>query len=1311
MSDIQTRPFSKDYSGLINQSVIAIGLTVICVTSHEVMKRRRRGPHPPKELGSVESWQFGYLYQGRSWARNPAPPVPQGWPLSWVKEVIKTPQARFNDLRGIDAALYVRFLQGCLYYVLLQTFTTVPILLPIHVHFSPDDVATKSMTRASIASLVLTSEGQELLWIHVCLLFWLTLTWVATLFYICNGVFKFRATKIEEAARNAEANVLIEREGQYHPHPHPQFPFQDIPSFEPDRSLRGLRLRTVMVSNVPVELRSNQAMKEYFEYYMSRPIDMLSMGITSSTHPGLVDKFVAFGFNRVKRIPQHIPLPQSIGITRGRTEQAQRAQAGDIPVIERVVIARKMTELASLLERREEVLSALEEAHVKLAKKTLEAVAREIERRRVAVECSNMGGVVTGPSSGQVGDLESQVPATDSTAKVDLLVKTLAPFLKECHVPSKIRSSIRRNVKKTKIAFRRDGNWPSRGSEPDNDIVVLRNISNESQTPENQEKRFKTVWDALFSLPRSVLDPYQPLVHLSVLFRGKTVPAIDYYTAKLQILTRLIAQNRAKAVIDYDPVSTAFITFKDPKDARKACKYLAVHPENPLACLVTMAPQYEDIDWTRIMKSTFRAELIKDWVVSLGVWGFTIFWIFPVSLFVGLVSIQSIASFWPSLYNYLSHHPWQQEIIQSFLPTILVSLLAILIPLILLLIAKKAHRITTLSLIHDTIMIRYYKFLIVNVLVFFCVGVAVLQSFLTSFGNVSESNIVQVVADSFPSAGPFYVGWLIFTTAIHGSLELVMFGLPLFTYPSTSRQITPRKRAVGIRPRTFNFYYWLPNHLLVIHVCLLFALLNPLVVPFGLIYFAVETIRYSLDGLMFSQFVFVAYMAVLKKTVNLALAVVLFILTALLKLYMTRVCRDRFEQDDILEAGIVCDCGGTSQNQENGHVDEHIQPSSSNEKPNGSESRLSSRFRTWRLPRWINFSYTTDPRHLRLPPRRQPIPSRFIHSMERVPSRITLAESKPQADLSGGQHTGHAIVQGPHEGLDNEMSLVQRHPPHPIWDDEPRHDVPYDNPYYNKPITNALWLPRNPLGILDLDDTVDLRRSLTSEPGAGDLGLDVACSPTSAAVSPVYESSARSTDPEHGSMFPDIPKPFSGEEDIDLPEGIRSRVDGMNSKEKITSVDEHRPSLFRQRMSSTSTSPGLRVTRGPINRSRTVDEYATSFKPSSEGRPRAMSMLQSIEDSHQALDPLSDPATRPDQHAQAGLVQLPIPTAPQQRSRVSVIGNVTTGEAVLNEAIAEEQLAAEERLRKEEADGIQRSRQLAPAWLASWFYAKVATRS
>jgi hypothetical protein len=119
----------------------------------------------------------------------------------------------------------------------------------------------------------------------------------------------------------------------------------------------------------------------------------------------------------------------------------------------------------------------------------------------------------------------------------------------------------------------------------------------------------KTVWDALLSLPRTSLDAYQPLVNLSHLFRGKVVPSIDYYTAKLNLLTSLITENRAKAVTDYDPVSTAFVTFADPAEARRACKYLAVHPNNPLACLVTMAPAYQDIDWIRVMKSSHKGEV------------------------------------------------------------------------------------------------------------------------------------------------------------------------------------------------------------------------------------------------------------------------------------------------------------------------------------------------------------------------------------------------------------------------------------------------------------------------------------------------------------------------------------------------------------------------------------------------------------------------------------------------------------------------------------------------------------------------------
>ena len=75
------------------------------------------------------------------------------------------------------------------------------------------------------------------------------------------------------------------------------------------------------------------------------------------------------------------------------------------------------------------------------------------------------------------------------------------------------------------------------------------------------------------------------------------------------------------------------------------------------------------------------------------------------------------------------------------------------------LIAKKAQTISTLSTLHDRIMTRYYKFLIVNVLVFFCVGTAALQSTLLRLSSHTGTQLIQIVSDSFPTAAPFYVGW------------------------------------------------------------------------------------------------------------------------------------------------------------------------------------------------------------------------------------------------------------------------------------------------------------------------------------------------------------------------------------------------------------------------------------------------------------------------------------------------------------------------------------------------------------------------
>ncbi|KAK1232809.1 hypothetical protein PQX77_004035 [Marasmius sp. AFHP31] len=1360
MTDIQTRPFSKNYrrgrylwnidarvlippafnSGLINQTVIAIGITVLCVGGQELMKRTRRGKKQYKDdetLGSRETWEFGYLYQGRSWARFPSPPTPRGWLLSWVPQAVRFPEDKLNELRGLDAALYIRFLRGCFWFTLLHVLTTFPILFPIHLEFSEDDISTKSMTRASISSLVGSQHGKGLLWIHICLLFWVTLTWIANLLWIMHGTFKMRAENIARRAQNPPTDK------KYYPHPHPQYFFTDIPPEEVDFSNNGLRFRTIMVTNIPPQLRDEKTLQEYFEYYMSRKLEKPALGVNSTTQPGFINKSLAFIFNHARKIPAHLARSsEEDGITSG-----SQPNLDDKPVIERVVVARKMTELSSSLERREEILRSLETAHIKLAQKALYDVKSAMKRKEdlKPFARSNSRAALIGPKRKAVADVEqgdsSQEGVLSEEERMDLLVKTLGPFVDEFGLMEDT-GKLKKGMNLSRAAFRK---LRTEGSQDDDADTVISPASAYPPSTPGYKRRNKTVWDALLSLPRKTLHVYQPLVRLSHLFRGQTVPAIDYYTAKLNAVNSTITENRSKSVDRYSPVSTAFVTFAEPSDARRACNYLAVHPHNPLTCIVTMAPQYQDLDWIRVMKSSYNVEFVKDWVVSLGVWAFTIFWLFPVSLFVGLVSIQNISAFWPGLRTYLDKHPWEEEVLQSFVPTLLVALLALLIPLILLLIAKKAHTILTLSALHDRIMTRYYKFLIVNVLVFFCVGTAALQSVLDTFRtNTGSPDILNIVATSFPSAGPFYVGWLIFTLAMHGGFEIALLGVSSADHVSFYES-PGHTRAVGIRPRTLNFYYWLPTHLLVIHVLLVFSVLNPFVLPFGCIYFFVETgvmknqlihvyakhyegngqlllirmIRYSLDGVILAQAVFLAYMVVLKKEVNVGLSAFLIAFTAVVKIYITRTCRAMFEADDVAEAEI----------RRTSKVDKaDSRPKAKTNERTGHELLDTSGqdpIATWRLPAWVSFSYATLRHRPSHPQQRHPIPFRTaahaesrlsrVRSLPTASSRATPSSLNVKVSTSAAEHweTFSVPVPAPQTPVETASGPVTPHPPPVPWDDLHNIDLPYDNPYYTRPIDNALWLPRDPCGVLNLDDTVDLKVAIASEPPAGQIGLGSWTAPAETG-SPASQTSSLPSSPTSeqdslGIPFTSEPEQVDGSESIALPGILAKRAEAKDDVEDVTR--ERRPSTFRRRP-GTAESGGLSVRR-PSN-SLSGKPPPGSYRSFSEtlrppGKSNSIMSLvipTPIERSRSA----GDPDARPDTHAQAELAlsdpnttasHISLEPPPLKRAQ-----NISAFHAIQHEVLAEERAAFQSRLEEEEAEAEKARTQ--KSWLTSWMFKNLA---
>ena len=504
------------------------------------------------------------------------------------------PEKKLPELIGIDATLYIRFLKGtrayhvplsCLslkplpgLFVFLHTLTTFPVIFTLHVVFSDPTIPSQSMDKASLSSVVENEKGKSLLFVHVIILWWITTTWVLNLLWIARGMFRYRAELLEKRAAEL-ANMDPDT---------------------PEHENRALRLRTIMVTNVPVPLRTEAALKDYFEYYMSRPLAAPPL-----TKAGTIATFMGFLFNQASH---------SSAVKRFRssadtevTDHLAEGHDNDIPaIVDRVVIARKMTELASLLDRRTEVLKKLEHSHIKLAKKAL-SVTRERLHGRDPISERRLS-LTRRLSRSSTNKASSPIDPEADAAQQRLVTQTLAPFVSEFNVPSP--KAVRRNISRFRH-FAHTVTPSLTTARISEDTPNSNSNSNGSpiSSPTTTIPKHGTVWEALHSLPRSALDPFQPLIRLNRLFRGQTVPAIDYYAAKLDLLTALVEENRGRSLNAFQPSSTAFVTFERIEDARRAAKYLQVHPRNPLACIVVPAPDTGDLDWARVMKSSFRGEV------------------------------------------------------------------------------------------------------------------------------------------------------------------------------------------------------------------------------------------------------------------------------------------------------------------------------------------------------------------------------------------------------------------------------------------------------------------------------------------------------------------------------------------------------------------------------------------------------------------------------------------------------------------------------------------------------------------------------
>lgn len=779
------------------------------------------------------------------------------WPLAWAYQALKLDDWFYATHTGMDTVVYVRFLKGCVYWALLQTLTTAPILLAIHLTFA-QGASRSDMNSASLSYLVVSCDpkggnlvtcnrvpneaGRRLLWIHLCLLWYITLTWFYTLWWIGKGSLRIRSRWIKELRKRRKdemeemkAERMADTAGTEANTDRVLEEVHRIGSKSQGDDSHGWRQRTLLVTNLPPTMRDEASVRRYFEEFL-RPDDGTPMSSTEDLHHNNADgksrdtvKLDGLGhvndhLSDLEKTNDSSDDSKFRGWEEGNAREAKYTSNAVGPEpdirphrhlrspIQTVVLVRKMNELSAMLSRRQEVLGQLEAAHIKLAQGVITKVGqqtRKMQRENKARKTDKVS-----PDAADARSTGTQVLNLFKFSRTSEVDKTL-------DVEKDAATELREDTLRFNELSHRFAKF----------VEEKQGTTKTAWTGNTSNSTTTSVWEALAEAPRDLLDPFQPVTRLSSLFRGQKVPTIDYLLTKLNLLTALVTEMRARPPTSYEPTSTAFVTFRDPRQARMVWREL----KSQIVVKVRLAPEVKDLDWERLMRTSFTGDIVRGVGVNVFFWLATIIWVIPVSLFTtSLFSVNKLEGLFPSVSRFFSDNPNFEGFVSNTLPSLIVSILTMCVPELIFQISKRAQGFVTFSALYDQCLCRYWKFVICNVVIFFCVGATTVESVILQAGR--DNKLLDSIAFAFPTAAPFYISYLILGLALHTGFELLGFMVPLIQHLGARKAATPRVRALKTLPRNFNRYYWLPFHVLILSIVFLFALLNPLVIPFALVY-------------------------------------------------------------------------------------------------------------------------------------------------------------------------------------------------------------------------------------------------------------------------------------------------------------------------------------------------------------------------------------------------------------------------------------------------------------------------------------------
>ncbi|KAI9782458.1 MAG: hypothetical protein M1839_004944 [Geoglossum umbratile] len=323
--------------------------------------------------------------------------------------------------------------------------------------------------------------------------------------------------------------------------------------------------------------------------------------------------------------------------------------------------------------------------------------------------------------------------------------------------------------------------------------------------------------------------------------KSKKVDAIDFFEEQLKKLDERIEMTRRK---EFEPTALAFVTM----DSVAACQMAvqAILDPSPTRLMAHLAPAPSDVVWpnTYLPRST---RMLMSWVVTLFIIVLTIFWVVPVGALAPLLNLRSIKKIWPQLADSLSRNELGRTLVNTVLPTAILSLLNVSVPYLYDWLSNFQGMISQgeveLSVISKNFFFTFFNLFIV----FTITGTAANYYSLLRDTLKDTTKIAYLLATSLSGLAQFYVNLIILQGVGLFPLRLLEFGsVALYPFGLIGAK-TPRDYAELVRPPVFQYGFYLPQAIFILILCIVYSVLpsGSLVLLFGLIYFCIGHFVYK----------------------------------------------------------------------------------------------------------------------------------------------------------------------------------------------------------------------------------------------------------------------------------------------------------------------------------------------------------------------------------------------------------------------------------------------------------------------------------